>query len=66
MEIQLRELSTKEEMLARIDMMRHLYPTFTIEKYDTYLTEMIPHNYKQLAVFEGDVCLGYYGFLARV
>ena len=46
MEIQLRELSTKEEMLARIDMMRHLYPTFTIEKYDTYLTEMIPHNYK--------------------
>ena len=36
MEIQLRELSTKEEMLAHIDMMRHLYPTFTIEKYDTY------------------------------
>ena len=35
MEIQLRELSTKEEMLAHIDMMSHLYPTFTIEKYDT-------------------------------
>ena len=62
MEIQLRELSTKEEMLACIDMMRHLYPTFTIEKYDTYLTEMIPHNYKQLAVFEGEVCLGITGF----
>ena len=61
MPLELRELTTKQEMLSNIEVMRFSYPTFTLEKYDAYLTEMIPHNYKQIAVFEQDVCVGISG-----
>lgn len=61
MDLHLIELTTKEEMLAQYDVMLHLYTNFTYEKYDAYLTDMIPHNYKQIAVFEGDVCVGLSG-----
>jgi GNAT superfamily N-acetyltransferase len=61
MELHLIELTTKEEMLAQYDVMLHLYTNFTYEKYDAYLTDMIPHNYKQIAVFEGDACVGLSG-----
>ena len=56
------ELSTIEEILAQLEVMKHLYPNLTVEKYESYLQEMIPHNYKQLAVFEDDVCVGLTGF----
>lgn len=62
MQLKIVELTTKEEMLAQIEVIRHLYPKFTLEKYESYLTEMIPHNYKQLAVFEDEVCIGITGF----
>ena len=61
MDLHLKELTTKEEMLAQYDVMLHLYTNFTYEKYDAYLTDMIPHNYKQIAVFEGNVCVGLSG-----
>lgn len=61
MKLELKELITKEEMLAQYAVMLHLYSNFTYEKYEAYLTEMIPHNYKQIAVFEGDVCVGLSG-----
>ena len=61
MDLHLIELTTKEEMLAQYDVMLHLYTNFTYEKYDAYLTDMIPHNYKQIAVFEGDACVGLSG-----
>jgi GNAT superfamily N-acetyltransferase len=56
------ELTTISEMLSQIEMIQHLYPTMTIEKYESYLKGMIPHNYKQLAVFENDVCVALTGF----
>ncbi|MFE3848336.1 GNAT family N-acetyltransferase [Flavobacterium sp. LB3P45] len=62
MEIQLKELTTVNEMLANIEVMRFLYPTFTREKYESYLVEMIPHNYKQVAVFENEMCVAVSGF----
>lgn len=49
-------------MLAQIEMIKHLYPTFTLDKYESYLNEMIPHNYKQLAIFENEVCVALTGF----
>jgi len=55
------ELTTIKEMLAQFEMMKHLYSNFTIEKYKSYLEEMIPHNYTQVAVFENDQCLGLTG-----
>jgi GNAT superfamily N-acetyltransferase len=62
MQLEIRELVTVEEMLANIEVMRFLYPTFTVEKYELYLGEMIPHNYKQVAVFENGVCVAVSGF----
>jgi GNAT superfamily N-acetyltransferase len=56
------ELITIEEMLAQIEVMKHLYPNLTLEKYESYLKEMVPHNYKQLAIFEDDICVGLTGF----
>jgi GNAT superfamily N-acetyltransferase len=60
------EFTTKEEMLAQIELIRFLYPKFKIEKYESYLQEMIPHNYKQVAVFDGAVCVGISGFWSGV
>jgi len=48
-------------MLAQFEMTKHLYPNFTLEKYESYLKEMIPHNYTQIAVFENEECLGLTG-----
>ena len=62
MKLEIRELTSVDEMLSNIDVMRFLYPTFTVEKYQSYLTEMIPHNYKQVAVFEKEVCVAVSGF----
>jgi GNAT superfamily N-acetyltransferase len=61
MELQIQELTTVEEMLAQIDTMRFLYPNISVEKYKAYLSEMIPHNYIQIGVFENGVCLGITG-----
>ncbi|WP_291099277.1 MULTISPECIES: GNAT family N-acetyltransferase [unclassified Flavobacterium] len=55
------EITTIDEMLAQFEMMKHLYPNFTLEKYESYLKEMIPHNYTQIAVFENEECLGLTG-----
>lgn len=53
-------------MLAQIEVIRHLYPKFTLEKYESYLKDMIPHNYKQVAVFEANICVGISGFWSGV
>jgi GNAT superfamily N-acetyltransferase len=55
------ELTTIEEMLAQFEIMKHLYPKFTLEKYESYLKEMIPHNYTQIAVFDKEEILGLTG-----
>lgn len=60
--MKIKELKTLEEMLSQIETMKYLYPKLTLEKYQSYLQEMIPHNYNQVAVFEGDVCVGLSGF----
>jgi GNAT superfamily N-acetyltransferase len=60
------ELTTVPEMLAQIEVMQHLYPNLTIDKYESYLQQMVPHNYKQLAVFEDDTCVGITGFWTAI
>lgn len=59
-------MTTVEEMLAQIEVIRYLYPKFTLEKYESYLKDMIPHNYKQVAVFEANICVGISGFWSGV
>jgi len=60
--LNIKELTTIPEMLAQYDMLKHLYSNFTIEKYEAYLAEMVPHNYKQVAVFENEKCVALTGF----
>ena len=55
------ELTTIEEMLNQIAIIRFLYPNISEEKYKTYLEAMIPHNYIQIAIFENEVCVGLTG-----
>ncbi|WJS95801.1 GNAT family N-acetyltransferase [Flavobacterium johnsoniae] len=57
----IKELTTIPEMLAQIGTIRFLYPNITLEKYESFLLEMLPHNYTQIAVFENDICVGLTG-----
>jgi GNAT superfamily N-acetyltransferase len=60
--MQLKELTTIDEMISQFEIITHLYPNISKEKYESYLKEMIPHNYKQLAVFENEICVALTGF----
>ena len=55
------ELTTIEEMVEQIEIIRHLYPNISEEKYKTFLQAMVPHNYTQVAIFENEVCVGLTG-----
>jgi len=57
----IKELTTIPEMLAQIEPIKFLYPNITLEKYESFLSEMLPHNYTQIAVFENDICVGLTG-----
>ena len=60
--MEVKELTTLNEMLQQFNTMQFLYPNMTIERYQSFLTDMIPKSYKQVAVFENNVCLGLTGF----
>ena len=60
--MQIKELNTLPEMLAQLETMQFLYPKMTSEKYESLLKDMIPNHYRQVAVFENEVCLGLTGF----
>jgi hypothetical protein len=53
--LKVKELHDIQEMLSHFDVIQFLYPNITIEKYESHLREMIPHNYAQLAVFDEEI-----------
>jgi GNAT superfamily N-acetyltransferase len=55
-------LTTLSEMLSQIETMKFLYPNMTIERYEGFLLDMISKSYKQVAVFDGETCVGLSGF----
>lgn len=59
--MKIKELTTIPEMVAEIETIRFLYPNISQEKYEAYLSEMVPHNYIQVGVFENNICLGITG-----
>lgn len=61
MALQIKELTTIEEMAAQISTIRFLYPNISLEKYQSFLSEMVPHNYIQIAIFKDEICLGLTG-----
>ena len=54
--MQLKECTTKEEMLLNFDIVREMYPSITYEAYSSELDVMIPCNYSQVAIFDGETC----------
>jgi GNAT superfamily N-acetyltransferase len=60
--MQLQVLTSVQEMLSQIETIKFLYPNMTIERYEGFLSDMIPKNYKQVAVFDGETCVGLTGF----
>jgi GNAT superfamily N-acetyltransferase len=57
-----RELVDKQEMINNISVLQVLYPSLTLEEYEDELEQMLPHNYGQVGVFDGEICLGISGF----
>jgi len=64
--VETKELTTLDEMIDQLEIIQQLYPEITSEKYHSYLLEMIPHNYKQLAIFEHGICIGLTGFWSGI
>lgn len=62
MAITLRTLTTVEEMLPHWRLVVQLTADLSPEAYGALLREMVPHNYFQVAAFEGDVCVGLSGY----
>jgi GNAT superfamily N-acetyltransferase len=60
--MELRELETKEEMLNNFSVIQEMYPTITLEEYSRELDIMLPHNYGQVAVYDGSTCAGLTGY----
>ncbi len=57
----IKELTKISEMLSQFETIQYLYPKLDIHKYKKLLTDMIPNNYTQIAVFENDFCIGLTG-----
>ena len=60
--MQTKELTSLNEMLAQLETIKFLYPNMSLEKYKSFLEDMIPKGYKQVAIFENNVCVGMTGF----
>jgi len=60
--MKLQVLTSVQEMLSQIETIKFLYPNMTIERYEGFLSDMIPKNYKQVAIFEEETCVGLTGF----
>jgi GNAT superfamily N-acetyltransferase len=59
----LKELRSSTEMIQYISVIRELSgPGLTEEAYQKNLDAMIPMGYAQVAVFDGDSCIGLSGF----
>ena len=64
--MQIKELTTIDEMLEQFEMIQHLYPNLALEKYRDYLQKMIPNNYKQLVVIIDNQCVAMSGFWTNI
>ncbi len=60
--MEVRELNSKKDMLEQLEVLQELYPNLTHGYYDEMLTSMIPCNYGQVAVFDGEECIGISGY----
>ena len=63
MKFTIKELASIDEMLQYIEVLQELYPSLNADEYKTMLENMLPNNqYGQVAVFDGEICVGISGF----
>ncbi|MNU89115.1 Acetyltransferase (GNAT) family protein [compost metagenome] len=60
--MEVRELKTIAEMLPHLAVLQELYPDLDLVNYERMLTDMIPNNYAQVAVFEQGQCIAISGY----
>lgn len=60
--MEIKELTTLNEMINQLETINLLYPNMTSERYSSFLSDMIPKGYKQIALFENKICVGMTGF----
>lgn len=60
--MEIKELTTIEEMLSQTAIIQLLYPNMTSKRYQSFLEDMLPVNYKQVAIFEAEKCIALTGF----
>lgn len=54
-------LTKKSEMLPHYGLIRQLSPGVTEQRYAYLLDDMLAHDYRMVAVFEGETCVGVSG-----
>lgn len=62
MELELRELTTKDEMLESYEILLEVYPELDYDEYEEELDLMLENNYGQIGVFDDDICAGLTGY----
>ena len=60
--MEIKELTTIEEMLSQTAIIQLLYPNMTSKRYKSFLEDMLPVNYKQVAIFDNEKCIALTGF----
>ena len=61
MEITVRKLTDKKEMLSFLPLINQLYPSLSADDYSLQLDEMTPFRYSQVGVFDGSKQIGMAG-----
>src|ERR1700752_1037874 len=56
------KLTTVEEMLCSHVLIKELSADVTLESYEKMLCEMVPHNYRQVAVYDETTLIGISGY----
>src|SRR3989338_4398757 len=63
MEIKIKELNSKNEMLSAFPLVNQMYEKMSAEKFSAALDEMIMRdNYKMVAAFDGEKMIGVSGY----
>src|ERR1044072_5465207 len=58
----IKKLETLDEMLTTFHLVKELTPDLDPDNYKSMLKEMVPHNYRQVAVYDGDKLIGVSGY----
>ncbi len=58
----IRELISTDEMIQYMSVLQDLYPSLEETSYRKELEFMLQHNYGQVAVFDGETCVGISGY----